>query len=107
MKLSRRTFQKTATAAVAVAVIAVPFAAVKNVLATRARRHPVWEFSAKDLTLSIEEFSEKYITPAMEAMAQSSMTSRAVELCPHNDWDVSSDQCRVCDISGFEIAFSQ
>ena len=28
-----------------------------------------WEFTAQDMTLSIDEYSEKYIRPAMEALS--------------------------------------
>ena len=40
-----------------------------NVVVDR-RKHVGWEFSSQDLTLSIEEYSERYIQPAMIAIAQ-------------------------------------
>jgi membrane-bound lytic murein transglycosylase B len=34
------------------------------------RKHVSWNFSTQDLTLSIEEYSKRYITPAMVTLAQ-------------------------------------
>jgi len=35
------------------------------------RKHVSWKFSTQDLTLSVEEYSERYIKPAMITLAQS------------------------------------
>ncbi len=34
------------------------------------RKHVSWNFSSQDLTLSIEEYSERYVAPAMLTLAQ-------------------------------------
>lgn len=43
------------------------------------RKHVSWNFSSQDLTLTIEEYSERYIKPAMIALANSIDMSLCVE----------------------------
>ena len=50
------------------------------------RKHVAWEFSMQDLTLSIEEYSERYIQPAMAAIVnqiESDCASEAINLFAH------------------------
>jgi P22 coat protein - gene protein 5 len=47
----------------------------KTSIAVDQRKHVGWEFATQDLTLSIEEYSERYIKPAMITLAQQVETS--------------------------------
>ena len=72
MILSRRTFLKGGAAAVAaMALAAIPrIPRAETHIVIDRRKHVSWEFSTKDLTLSIEEYSERYIKPAMRSLAE-------------------------------------
>ena len=43
---------------------------VNTSITVTSQKHVGWEFSSLDLTMTIEEYSERYITPAMITLAQ-------------------------------------
>jgi hypothetical protein len=49
------------------------------------RKHVAWEFSTQDLTLSIEEYSERYIKPAAITLAQT--VDRAIATLYRSVWN--------------------
>ncbi len=49
------------------------------------RKHVAWEFSTQDLTLSIEEYSERYIKPAAITLAQT--VDRSIALLYRSVWN--------------------
>ena len=70
MNLSRRGFFAGVAALGAAALGLVPkLPAGMTGITINKSKHVSWEFSTRDLTISIEEYSDRYIRPAMEEMA--------------------------------------